>query len=554
MEKRLHSLLLLLLFFAPPLFAQEKIAYQEDAEKKFQYALEFFEEGSFYAAAKHFQQLADAYPAHHRTTASYIMAARAHLAAKAPSRSLRLLEEFRLQFPGSSYLGESYLISGEASAAADSPARAIEYYLRAWKAGVQNYDRFAWLIHQLGSVTLSPYDRKVTENVLKTLDDAEKLRALLPLDGTATPKSATAGRAAGVSSSTVTPQSTVIAVALPGKVGDRQKQHLVEQLKRGMRLALDEHNASSDFKAEMLLLDSGDPAKLREECDRLEQDPRAVIMLAGAFSSDARTVCEILGERELLVLLPTATDAELTEYGRNIFQMNTPIEDRARLLADFAFLELDAEAVCVLAPDESYPREMADAFVQRCRELGLPVEGLAHYRTAERNLSEACGQLARSDRAKNAVLFAPVSSPKHIGSVLEGAGQVQNVRTILGGGNWNYPKVLKRHASNITIYFESDVLPEKGQRKMRSLLHRDREREQSGISREMLFGFDAMKLALHVAGSEPTTREAARRKLRDVFEGLRAPVNFVDSRVNRAMNMLRCFKGNIELLESFYAK
>lgn len=554
MARSLHSIVFLLLLLAPILVAQDRIAYQEAAERKFQHALEMYENGSHYSAATHFQQLAEAYPAHQRTTAAYIMAARAHLLAKAPTRSLRLLEEFRLQFPASSFIGESFLISGKAAAAADSPARAIEYYLRAWKNGVKDYHRFAWQIQQLGPVRLSPYDRKVTENILKSVAEAERLRVLLPLDDNVDRKEQRGGNTEPAAAAVEQTVPVIIPVALPASMRDLRKRRLVNDLRRGMQLALDEHNASAEAAVEMQEIPSDDLETLREVCSKLEKDPRAVIMLAGAFSEDARDVCEMIGEREILVLLPTATDAGLTDFGSNIFQMNTPIKDRARLLADFAFLELDAKAVSVLSPDDSYPRAMADAFVKRCREIGLSIRGQQFYRSAQTDLSEAFGRLSRGGGVKNCVLFAPVSSAKHIGSVLQGAAMTTGIHTILGGGNWNYPNVLTRHASNSTIYFESDVLAEKGQRSMRALLHKRGERRNGSISREMLFGFDAMTLALRVAGNEPTTRAMARKKLRDIFEGLRAPVNFIDSRVNRAMNMLRCRKGEIELLDSFYAK
>ena len=543
--RRSALIALLLLTVAGVLRAQQDIPYDEEAETQFASALRSYEEERWREAATQFQELASDRALHQRTTASYLMAGRSWLRAGGPTKCLRLLEEFRERFPSSSYLPESCYISAEASRAAGAPGRALEYYLRAWKSGFSDVPLLRERIAQIPDDALSAFDRRVAGNLLGQIPGSPSLDALL---------SGRSGEAAVPREETDDAKKPVIvAAAMPLHLRDPAREELVEDLLVGMHAALHMHHEDDGYPVELRLFDSTTPDTTEAVIAQLERNPRAGVLIAGAFSEDTRTVCEIAGERDLLVLLPTATAEGLTRYGTNIFQLNTPITDRAQLLADFCYLQLDAQQVFVLSPRESYPRRMADAFVERWKEFGLPVRTVQYTPGDTEAISTSCRARLTGESAKNCILFAPVDSKRDIAAVLKGVGSAGG-GTVVGGGNWNHPDLLREHGGDLTIYFETDVLPDSSRAELQRLRdYLDRNNRRS-LTREMLFGFDAMDLALRLVGSGPTTRQEARKKIRDIFEGLRAPINFEHTRVNRAMNILKCDRGNMSQLDSFFAK
>jgi ABC-type branched-subunit amino acid transport system substrate-binding protein len=557
-----HSFLLLLHFcLLPVLHAQEAIPYHPDAETAFESALQDYRAESYYSAAAAFQDVIQSYPLNQRTTAAYIMAARSHLFAGAPQRGLRLLEEFRDQFPQSEYVAESWLISGDGSAAAQSPARAIICYLRAWESGLPDTTLLASRLRALGKPELSAYDQRMVRGYLTLLPSEERLAALIGLhDGSKADTASETKKSPDTMEASQSTQMTVrspaiIAVALPEKLSDPGKARLVSDIKRGMEAAWKLLRDSVAHPVHLQFYDSSDEPAIPALISALESDPRVLALLAGAFSSDARAICEVAGERDLPVLLPTATEDSLTRYGRNILQLNTPMEERARLLADFASLELDAAAAAVLAPDESWPRSMADAFVQRANYLGLPVTDVVFYESGEEDIADACMRLKKRSGAKTRILFAPVRSRGDIAQVLKGAERSGCSGTILGAGNWNHPDLLISFGGDLTVYFESDVAPDSSCVEMRMLCRELGLRSSAAVSAEVLFGYDAMHLALMLADSRSGSRQQALRRLRTLLhQGLRAPVDLRDSRVNSALNVLRYRDGRVQQLESFHAR
>ncbi|MBR9976013.1 MAG: ABC transporter substrate-binding protein [Bacteroidetes bacterium] len=561
METPLHRtviLLLSLLATALPgrILAQQLplIPYNEQAEKAFEYGLLQYDLQAWDSAARQFEQIIRDLPLNHRTTASFVMAARCRLQERKPSPALRLIEQFWEQHQESSYLAEACLIAGDAGVAAGSRSTALRWYLRAWQA--QNADRtlLAQRFTDLQPTTFTPMERRVIEEEVERGADST-LDALL--QGTPAEQNATAHAAPAVPNAT-SPKPTDdrpvrIVAALPKHESDARRAGVVRDLRDGMLAAVDIHRAAGQYPVAFELIDSGDPDSLRPVLRRLEQDDRAMVLIAGAFSEDAEQISALAAEGGMLVLLPTATAEGIVEVGSNIFQLNTPILHRARLLADFVYLELDVQQAMVIAPDDSYARAMAEAFIGHAKNIGLEIRFTGWYDTDDTDLSGLCRRAAATG-AKNGILFAPVKNRSDIANVLEGMRTAQLHIPVVGGGNWNHPDLVSRHGRDHVLYFEADVDADTTTEMYHTLCETFAGRSARPLSREALFGFDAMRVALQVAAKPNTTRKDVRHRIRNVFDGLRAPVNFLDQRINAAMNIIECRRGVLLKHEAFHAK
>src|SRR5690606_23389964 len=107
MEVTRHSsFCVLLLLLAGGLAAQQRIPFDEQAQKAFDYGLLKFNTRAWESAATQFERVARGDPPTHRSTAAYVMAARAHVLGGKYRSALRLVEELHHRFPGSRYLAE----------------------------------------------------------------------------------------------------------------------------------------------------------------------------------------------------------------------------------------------------------------------------------------------------------------------------------------------------------------------------------------------------------------------------------------------------------------
>lgn len=527
------------------------IPYSEKAQKSFEYGLLQFDLQAWDNAARQFEQIIREMPLNHRTTASYVMAARCRLLERKPSPALRLVEEFHERHPDSRYQAEACLIAGDAGVAAGSRSTALRWYLRSWNAQHADRTLLARRLTALKPETFTPMERRLIESEVELVGDGVLATLLQRKDaqgGTEVLAVPGAGLVPPVEEAPVR-----IVAALPIHEQQTRRAGVVRDLRDGMLSAMDMHRAADGFPIVFELIDSGNMDSLRPVLQRLEQDERAMVLIAGAFSEDAERVGTAAAERGLLVLLPTATAEHITEVGSNVFQLNTPILQRARLLADFMYLDLDVQHAMVIAPEDSYARAMADAFIGRARELGLHIGYTGWYDSDDTDLS-ALFRKAAASGVKNGILFAPVQSRSDIANVLEGMRSAQLNIPVVGGGNWNHPDLIARHGRDHILYFEADVDVDTTADLYHTLRETFARRSARPISREALFGFDAMRVALKVAAQPHTTRQDVRRRIRDVFEGLRAPVNFLDQRVNAAMNIIECRRGVLMKHEAFHSK
>lgn len=541
----------MLLLLGCTAMAQQEAPFLEEAQKEFEQGLHQFDLEHWHAAAGSFETVARKLPRNHRSTAAYVMAARAYFLDGKPSFSLRLIEEMQRLYPRSSYLAEGFLIAGDAALLAGARSTALQWYIQSWFAENNDRQLLKRKITELHPDAIPAGEQRPVRALLRSMPDDSELTTLLqPRAVQPTPNEKRGSADAPAASA----EPLRIAAALPMHEQDARRFNAVRDLRDGMLAALDLHRAGEGPAVVLEILDSGNEDSLRSSITRLERDDHALVLLAGAFSDDAERVCRIAAERGLLVLLPTATAGGLPELGSNIFQLNTPILQRARLLADFTMLELNAERAVVIAPKHSYAREMAEAFIDRCRTLEIPVQLAGWYGESEDELGRLCAAAAGHAGAKNCILFAPVQSRNDITAVLKGIRDAQLSIPVVGGGNWNHPDLLARYGRDCTVYFESDVVADSAAADYARLQEAFQKRSARALSREALFGFDAMHLALSLIRSETCTRQEVRKRIMDVFDGLRGPVNFQRQRVNAAMNILVSRRGVIQRMDAFHAK
>ncbi len=536
-----HSvfIVVLLICLARGLPGQTVLSEDPVVEKRFRYALDLFEHGACAQASTRFAELAFHHGMHHRASAAAYMAARAALCDKATQRALKLVDSLFQRFPTSSYLAEAALVAARAASMQADTVQTALWLLRACA-----------LCDTLCAVTTEEL-RSCCADMSRASREQVLLHALalhIPLELL---------RAQGIlPSSNERPMPRrpyTLAVLLPLQSTDARVRDVAEDMLNGMRAAVALRDEAAS-EVSLLVRDNGDRAAVREFLDRVVADSTHVAVLGGAFSDDARLVAEETVGRGVPCLIPAATDTGLCGIGEHVFQLNPPLLQRAVLLADYARLELDEQDVLILARNARAPRLMAEAFRERWLEqrgrasLLLWQDSLA-LRRGLRQMLAAKGEHGSKIR----LLVAPAFSEDDIALLLEAAEAEMRQPFILGCGDWHHPALLLRHPQ-CTVLFESDMPGDADVALWEDARMAFSRYSQRSFSRHAMFGFDACRLAMRAADRCGAERGGMRQALTDVYEGMRAAVNFTLDRSNRALSLFRAEHGTIRRIESFHAK
>ncbi len=539
-----HSILfLLLLFLVETARAQDGIPWDATSEKSFQYALQMFERASYDRAARQFEKIAFLTPLNHRTSAALLMAARASLMAGDPFRTCSLVDTMVRRFPESSYLPEAFMIAAQARESRKDYVGALRYYaLAAGKEDSVAQACMSQIAAILPNVTTSERsaaaDRLFREGIpMLQLRDL----GILPSHS---------GGSAAAYPPNAAPWPVLYAL-LPSMSGSERPSETGRELWLGMEIALMVFNAEHASRAELHFSEMTDGNLSFEMLEGTASHQRIDALLLGSMSEEAKHSIPKLARLGIPLLLPLANDASLTDLASNVFQFNTPLEQRARLLADYVNLMMDTDAVMVLETTDTYISRMSKSFSDRWSALGHSCE-TRQWRTFE-SLVGAVNELAREFRGKTRLLVAPAISPGDIANILRAVESVRSDILILGMGDWHHEDVMKRFPS-VTALIESDEPFDADSPEW--ITARDAYKALTGrsFSKAAMFGYDACRIALTVALKTKGNSVDFAKRMLDVFEGVRAPVNFTTGRSNACLSLFRFSQGRFEKLESFYAK
>ncbi len=128
------KILLLLVCVAGIALAQQEVEYSPQAEEVFSRAVEQFKAGQFEDASAGFDQVIKLYPPNQRTTAAYVMRAKALLRLDEPLEAARTLRDFFSLYPSSSYLPDADYTMGLVYLKIERREDAVQSFLAAWRS------------------------------------------------------------------------------------------------------------------------------------------------------------------------------------------------------------------------------------------------------------------------------------------------------------------------------------------------------------------------------------------------------------------------------------
>ncbi len=206
----------------------------------------------------------------------------------------------------------------------------------------------------------------------------------------------------------------------------------------GVKLAIKEINEAGGIngkKIDLHLLDEkGDEQEAITAFNRLVEENKIVALLGDVTSKPTIAVAQRAAAINLPMLTATATAADVTKQGDNVFRVCFIDPDQGLLMAEFASNTLDAKTAAIIynAADD-YSVGLAEAFEDKAAELGLEITASESYPGDTTNFST---QLTRIAQSNPDVLFVPDYYGTNI-LILQQARAAGITGEILGGDGWD---------------------------------------------------------------------------------------------------------------------
>ena len=472
-----RSRLLLMLFFSCVYMArgQGVLTYSQDAERIFKQGVTQFSEERFEEAVVSFDRVIKAYSLNQRTTAAHLMKTKALLGLNNAAEAVRTLKHFLVEFPTSSYVADAHYTLGLAFVKLSRYDEAMRDFLDAWRGvGTSSQQR------RLASDIMDAMEQLIDEDFqvvmvrrlanenptgregaffLMKLAEKEIARGNLTAGGRVLdtlelryPDHQYFARAAALRKQTQQRTSVKLGALLPvmKKGGFSQTREVGTDIYDGVQFAIEEYgrDPATTVRVSLQLIDTErDPLIASRGVQDLTNDNDVLAIIGPVFSGTTSAAVGVANLRGVPLVTPTANTNGIAAVGPYIFQANPDYDVRGRAMARYAIEVMGMKTVAVLAPIDSYGKEMAEAFIDEATRLHALVVATEWYQrgtsdlkmqlsnirriamteAAEPMLSFA-GKLNQSDLAKLMMLGV---SPKTIDSLIE-KGSVVGARTMLG--------------------------------------------------------------------------------------------------------------------------
>lgn len=319
----------------------------------------------------------------------------------------------------------------------------------------------------------------------------------------------------------------------------------------GIRIAVDAHNRVSgdELPVRMVFRDThGDPSTAREIIAGFDRDEIDVV-IGPVFSDEARAAASEAERRGLVMMAPLATDADVADGRRYVFQANPPIVVRGRVMASHALRYDDGPYGIIARIGDSLGERMAEGFQDEVMMQGGTVE---FYQLLDSNADWAriTSVVGRDTLERAPALYlalAGTGSRAGADAALRGLADEGVATTIYGADGWQ--DVSDRQlASHFNTTFATDYHVETSSSGVRDFERAYREIAGSAPDRPAFTGYDVTTFVLTRRLANP---EAALERILHndaVYQGLGIRLDFGRSNVNEALYIFGYRNGRLELL------
>lgn len=536
------AVLLCAVCLSHPAQAQETIPRLPRAELAFEDARAAFEAGNFDQAADEFRSVTE-FPLNRKTTAAFLMAAKARYRQGNYQAALDLVGTLLERYPETTYREQAVEVRVKAQEGlrmfggrADTLHIGIVMPMQDRSADLTQafFNGVRLAVDEHNGVRrryiLPPELRSVQSEQVDVFDTADMYGdSLATADGRTT---------------IATPRDTVQVDSI---------QIVTEQV------------GSPEYIAKMHFRSVGEtPESAGAAVDSLIQIDRVDIVVGPLYSENARVAGRVAEANRVVMVAPLATFESVSQGRQFVFQANPTIPTRGRLMARFAAESLLMKSVGIIhEQSDQSAGEFARGFREEAQQIGLNVPYTLSLQS-RRDWSRLPGAFAAdstitdSIRAEASSVYLPITGRDAQGKIQDamvGLGRFGANTRVLGNAQWHDLSV-KKEASEVRATYSNDFYVDTSRNGVQSfireyrLLTGDTPDDLPVTGQRLAYtGFDVTRFLLQFIEPGRTRPRPDALRSPPRYNGLGIRIDFQPgTNVNQAIYFHRYRDGAIELL------
>ncbi|MEF9958484.1 MAG: ABC transporter substrate-binding protein [Niameybacter sp.] len=206
----------------------------------------------------------------------------------------------------------------------------------------------------------------------------------------------------------------------------------------GAKLAIEEYNAAGgvlEKQIEFILEDNkANQQDATNAFKKLVENDKVVAFIGSDISSTTETIAHLAAKKNIPMITPTGTKADITTIGNNIFRACYIDPAQGELLAKFATEDLNAKKVAVLINSESdYSSGIAEAFQELFEANGGEIVRVENYGNSDVDFKPILTNVKNADPE---VIVIP-DYYEMIANIATQAREIGIDATLIGGDGWD---------------------------------------------------------------------------------------------------------------------
>jgi ABC-type branched-subunit amino acid transport system substrate-binding protein len=479
--------------------AQDSVLYKPATERLFQDAMKAFESQNYAQAEDGFLRIVNQAEVSHRTSAAYLMAAKAMYHRSAYRSSADLLRRFLDRFRRSEYIDDAHYTlaldffqleqykecagllmrvhqSSPDTALAGRAERMLELIVL---KNLQIPDLRALSTEARRLETKAFVSLALAEKVLRTGDARaarEALQPVLTLPPGSSRRSQAEALIERIDRSGVLKVGVVLPLTL--KSDQASAQSVGEEMLNGIRLATDEHNQDAMPKVSLEVRNTErDAGVAAREVSLLSSEPQIVAIIGPVFSNEVVASAGLAAAKGIPLISPTATAPGIAAIGESVFQANPDYLVRGRAMAQYAVQMLGARRFAILSANDTMNKLMTGAFIREVRSLGGDLVSTEWYTPGQTDLRDELARIRQRGmeltepvvvnfgaklRAQDVKKLLQAGIQQSVIDSLTVAGGLTNVEVLFGEGGARVADSLRIPTQRIRAKYDSLNYPVTG--------------------------------------------------------------------------------------------
>lgn len=578
MKKIINKIFILIFVTTNFIFSQNDNSQQIESE--FSLALSLFNSGQFNEAEKIFSWITEQPSIYKETTTSYLFISKCKIKTFNYTAAEEILKKFRIEFPTSKYISESYIIESEIFILTGNYRNAGSSLLDAFEAAINDADK-NFIRNRINDLSEEYLQSDFWEQLNNEKSSIELRPLILIQLGKAYHKENQQDKAKNTFyeiiknyphsveheqainyyqgkfyGSKKNEEEILIAALIPIKsITDNGEYIAAKEILEGIKFAVDEHNKQSNLKIALIIRDTERSSeKIKEIVIELREYENLKAIIGPVYSDETKILYdEIKGKIDVPVIVPTANDNSLEKLNDNFFFANPNFRIRGSAMANFIYYVETKKKIAVISMNESYALSLSEYFVSSFYQCGGEIVFNQSINFSTEEIDAVINNLKKFSGRFDGI-YIPITD-KNAASYIISKLYSSNINVdIYGNQDWfNAPGLETASIISNRLKFTSDYFIDYNDSEFLEFSENFNLVTSFEVNKNSLYGYGAASFLIgSIVKSENENTDLKDILESDqIFESFHNNIQFGKKHINNFLNIIRFKDGKFELIDKY---